>query len=260
MRKKIGLRAASVFSAAAAVFCWLAMAQETPPPDSSTPSPSTRSWSTPKSHRMPVMHKFSYRCDGSAEVVVYLREKNARVTFQDESYSMKQVESGSGTKYSNGAVVWWSKGETGFLEDDTKPEQPVKLAENCKLVHGAGAGRAEDSGVVSGTVAYRERMAMPENAVLTMQLQDVSNSAAPPVVIAEQRFTFAGHQVPLPWELHYDTAKIDPAHTYALSARIAVAGQVMFLNSTTYKVITHGNPTKVDMSVQMVEGQTGAKH
>jgi len=31
---------------------------------------------------------------------------------------------------------------------------------------------------------------------------------------------------------------------------------VMFLNTTTYDVITHGNPTKVDMSVRMVEGQT----
>jgi len=116
--------------------------------------------------------------------------------------------------------------------------------------------RADGAGVVSGTVAYRERMAMPENAVLTMQLQDVSNSDAPPKVIAEQRFTFAGQQVPLPFELHYEAAKIDPAHTYALTAKIAVAGQVMFLNSTTYDVITHGNPTKVDMSVQMVEGQT----
>ena len=134
------------------------------------------------------------------------------------------------------------------------PHLQQRIFHEIQVVRLAWVGRPRP-----GTVAYRERMAMPENAVLTMQLQDVSNSAAPPVMIAEQRFTFAGHQVPLPWELHYDTAKIDPAHTYALSARIAVAGQVMFLNSTTYKVITHGNPTKVDMSVQMVEGQTGAK-
>jgi putative lipoprotein len=256
MRKKIGLRAALMFSTAVCAFSVRAIAQETPPATSSTPSSATRASSVPKSHRMPVMHKISYRCDGGLEVVVYLRERNARVTFQEKSYAMKQVESGSGTKYSSGAIVWWSKGDEGFLEDDRRPGQPVKMAENCKLVRATVAGRAEGSSVVSGTVAYRERMAMPENAVLTMQLQDVSNSDAPPEVIAEQRFTFAGHQVPLPFELHYEAAKIDPAHTYALTAKIAVAGQVMFLNTTTYDVITHGNPTKVDMSVQMVEGQT----
>jgi putative lipoprotein len=248
MRKKIGLSIGLVLSGTACALCAVAIAQETPPS------------STPKSHRMPVMHKFYYRCDGGAEVVVYLRERNARVTFQDKSYAMKQVEAGSGTKYSNGTMVWWSKGDEGLLEDDTKPEQPMKLAENCKLVRGNGAGQTTGSGVVSGTVAYRERMAMPEHAVLTMQLQDISNSEAPPEVIAEQRFKFAGHQVPLPFELHYEPATIDPAHTYAVSAKIEVAGQVMFLNSTTHKVITQGNPTKVDMSVQMVEGQTnGAK-
>jgi hypothetical protein len=34
--------------------------------------------------------------------------------------------------------------------------------------------------------------------------------------------------VPLPFELHYDAAKIDPKHMYALSARIAVNEQLMF--------------------------------
>jgi putative lipoprotein len=213
---------------------------------------------------MPAMRKFSYTCDGGAKVIVFLRERNARVTFQDKSYAMKQVDAASGTKYSNGSIVWWSKGDEGFLEDDTKTDQPVKLAEKCKLER-IKSGEAAGSAAVNGTVAYRERMAMPESAVLTMQLQDASltNGAegadAPAKVIAEQKFTFAGHQVPLPFELHYDSAKIDPTHTYALSARITVNGQLMFLNSTTYRVITQGSPTKLDMVLQMVEGQT-SKH
>jgi putative lipoprotein len=115
-------------------------------------------------------------------------------------------------------------------------------------------------------VAYRERIAMPENAVLTMQLQDLSapdgpdGVDAPAKVIVEQKFTFAGQQVPLPFELHYDPAKIDPKHRYALSARITVADQLMFMNTTAYRVITQGNPAKADILLQMVEGQTnGAK-
>jgi len=250
MRERIGLLGGllTVLVMSAAVYgcCVMVRAQETPPASSATP----------KSHRMPVMHRFSYRCDGGETVVVYLRERNARVIFQNKSYAMKQAEAASGTRYSNGAIVWWSKGEEGFLEDDTNAERPLKLAENCKLERTSGPGEATGSGVVSGTVAYRERMAMPENAVLIMQLQDISTGGAAPEVIAEQRYTFAGHQVPLPFELHYDAGKIDSAHTYALSARISVGGQVIFLNSTTYKVITQNNPTKADMVLQMVEDQT----
>src|SRR5215472_8691845 len=85
----------------------------------------------PTSHRMPMAHKFSYACDNGKTVVVYLRETNARVIFGDKSYSMKQVEAASGTRYSDGAVVWWSKGYNGFLEDQTNPNQPVTLAANC---------------------------------------------------------------------------------------------------------------------------------
>jgi putative lipoprotein len=208
--------------------------------------------SLPKSHRMPVEGKFTYRCDNGAKVVVYLRERDARVVFKNQAYSMKQVEAASGTRYSDGRLVWWSKGYTGFLRDETNPSQPIPLAENCRQLFPPPAAAAP---AVSGTVAYRERMAMPENALLTIQLQDVSLADAPAAIIAEQKITFAGHQVPLSFELHYDPRKIDPKHTYALSARITLGDQLMFLNTTAARVITQGNPTKIDLVLQMVEGQ-----
>jgi len=93
--------------------------------------PSTQS-AQPKSHRMPVARKFSYSCDSGVTVNVTLREQNARVTFKDKSYSMKQVRSGSGVRYAKGNLVWWNKGYEGFLQDETDPSHPVKLADNCK--------------------------------------------------------------------------------------------------------------------------------
>jgi putative lipoprotein len=246
------LAATTVLGSVAMCAVPMLQAQEMPPAASSTP----------KSHRMPMMYWLTYQCDGGSTVKMYLRGRSARIVFAGKSYAMKQVEAASGTRYSDGSVVWWSKGEEGFLEDDAVPGKPVRLAENCKLQKKANGA---DKGVVSGTVAYRERIAMPENAVLTMQLQDVTASdggtemqagGAEGKVIAEQKFTFAGHQVPLPFELHYDPAKIDATHVYALSARITVADQLMFMNTTAYRVITQGNPTKADLTLQMVEGQT----
>ena len=122
MWKRILLTIA-VLSCGLALWITPVKAQETPPATTSAP----------KSHRMPVMYKFSYSCDGGAKVMVYLRERNARVDFAGKSYSMKQVEAASGTKYSDGKTVWWSKDEKAFLHDETKPDQPVRLAENCRL-------------------------------------------------------------------------------------------------------------------------------
>lgn len=200
----------------------------------------------PRSHRMPVRYTFIYNCDAGASLTVYLREHTARVIFKDKSYSMHQIEAASGTRYSDGSVVWWSKGYDGFLQDETNPSQPVMLAENCHQVSPAPNNAAPS---VSGTVTYRERLAMPDNAVLTVQLQDVSRADAPGQVIAEQRITFAGRQVPVAFDLHYDPARINPKHAYSVSARITVDGQLRFLNTSAYRVLTQGNPVTLNILV-----------
>ena len=106
-----------------------------PTPAQETTSPPAQ----PKSHRMPVPRKLSYTCDGGVTVNVTLRENRVRVTFKDKSYSMKQVRSGSGARYSDGTIIWWNKGYEGFLQDETDANHPVKLAENCKQVSPAPA-------------------------------------------------------------------------------------------------------------------------
>ena len=215
---------------------WSVFAQESAPPAAAPP----------RSHRMPVRYTFIYNCDAGATLTVYLREHTARVIFKDKSYSMHQVEAASGTRYSDGNVVWWSKGYDGFLQDETNPSQPVILAENC---HQVSPPSNDAMPSISGTVTYRERMAMPENAVLTVELQDVSRADAPAQAIAEQRITFAGRQVPLAFELHYDPARINPKHLYAVSASITVDGQLRFLNTSAYRVLTQGNPVKLNILV-----------
>jgi len=204
-----------------------------------------------KSHMMRVARRLSYVCDGGATVEVILRGERARVTFNEKSYAMKHVLSGSGARYAEGSVVWWNKGYEGFLRDEADRNHPVTLAENCKQTSPPPNAPAAAS-AVSGTVAYRERIAMPENALLTVQLQDVSRADAPAEVVAEQKVTFAGRQVPLPFELTYDPAKIDPKHTYSISARITVDGQLRFLNTSAYRVITQGNPSKVNLLLHSV--------
>jgi len=91
---------------------------------------------------------------------------------------------------------------------------------------------------VSGTVVYMQKIALPPNAAIEVKLQDIS--AAPPKTIAETVFGAAGHQVPIPFQLSYNPADINQAHTYQVLANISVNGKPMFVTNTPLHVITQG--------------------
>ena len=97
---------------------------------------------------------------------------------------------------------------------------------------------AENTQEISGTVSYRERIALPENAVVTVTLEDISLADAPSTVIATQEFTTDGKQVPFAFELSYDNNKIKANHRYNMRATIHVDGKLRFTTDTIKSVIT----------------------
>lgn len=96
---------------------------------------------------------------------------------------------------------------------------------------------------VTGTIAYRERIALPDNAVVTVTLQDISLADAPAIVLAKQSFETEGAQVPFDFELSYDRNEIVDNHRYSVSARIEVNGKLRFITDTVNPVITDSNKT-----------------
>ncbi|SCX70338.1 putative lipoprotein [Variovorax sp. EL159] len=105
---------------------------------------------------------------------------------------------------------------------------------------------------VTGTVAYRERIALDPSAEVVVQLLDVSRMDAPSVTLAEQRFKANGKQPPLAYELTVDPARIDPRMRYAVSARISRGDQLLFINDTQYSVLTQGNGTTANLMLVRV--------
>ena len=95
-----------------------------------------------------------------------------------------------------------------------------------------------DLGQVEGSLSYRERVALPDNARITVTLSDVSKMDVPAEVISSQAFMADGEQVPFNFSLSYGKNKIKPNHTYAVSARIEVDNQLMFITDTANHVIT----------------------
>jgi putative lipoprotein len=116
------------------------------------------------------------------------------------------------------------------------------------VVPATGTGTA--TGKVTGSVTYRERIALPPSAVVTVKLVDVSLADAPAVLIAEQVLVAAGRQVPFEFALAYDVSRIQPSHTYAVQVRIEDGGKLLFISDTVNRVITRDAPTHLDIVVR----------
>ncbi len=118
------------------------------------------------------------------------------------------------------------------------------------------SGRSPNASV-SGTVTYRERLALTEGASLVVELRDVSYQDAAAPLIARQTIDNPG-QVPIRFEVGYHRDDIDDRNVYGISARIIESdGRLAFTNDTAYDVITRGNPSRVDMLLVLVEPPPG---
>ena len=107
--------------------------------------------------------------------------------------------------------------------------------------------------LVSGTVTYRERLALSPEAKLVVELRDVSYQDAAAPLIARQTIVDPG-QVPIKFKVEYNRDDIDSRNTYSVSADIIESdGRLAFTNDTAYEVITRGNPSKVDMVLVLVQ-------
>ena len=111
---------------------------------------------------------------------------------------------------------------------------------------------AERTVAVTGSIAHRERIALPPTAQIEVRLDDVSLADAPVTNMATQSFASEGKQVPFAFTLTVDRADIDPRHSYAVSARITDAdGKLMFITDTRNSV-TFGSGSTVEMGTLML--------
>lgn len=106
--------------------------------------------------------------------------------------------------------------------------------------------------LITGTVAYRQRISLPPEATVNLRLEDVWAVDAPATTVAETTFATEGKQVPLPFQLTYNPAQIQPTHRYNLRATISAQGQMLFTTTTANPVITRGAPSQVDLVLEQV--------
>ncbi len=112
------------------------------------------------------------------------------------------------------------------------------------------------AGTVEGSATYRERIAVPPDASLFVELQDVSLADAPAVTLAAQRYAL--NAVPSRFELTYDDALIRDGHRYLVRASIAQGQKLLFTTDSAYPVITDGAGHSADLLLVQVQAQGAA--
>jgi copper homeostasis protein (lipoprotein) len=105
-------------------------------------------------------------------------------------------------------------------------------------VHGSAAAQ------IRGTATFRERIALPAEALFDATLEDVSSADAPSIVLGRARIRGPG-QPPIRFQIPFDAARIDPGHRYVVRARILVGTRPMFTTDQSYPVLTGGNGRQV---------------
>ncbi|MEQ5803013.1 YbaY family lipoprotein [uncultured Halomonas sp.] len=85
--------------------------------------------------------------------------------------------------------------------------------------------------VISGDVWYRERIALPPGAELTVTLEDQSRADAPATILTDYTHTVDGTPPPYPFRLVFNPAVIDERMTYGLRARIEHNGDLLFIST-----------------------------
>jgi putative lipoprotein len=114
---------------------------------------------------------------------------------------------------------------------------------------GAQVVRAEAE-TLTVTVAYRERIALPPDAHLDVQLLDVAQADDAERRIASQRFLMT--QVPMAVELPFDPQIINNQSEYAIVATIWSGDTMMFRTTTRHNAFSSDSVDGIEVLLTMV--------
>jgi uncharacterized lipoprotein YbaY len=116
----------------------------------------------------------------------------------------------------------------------------VVLAVSCGVSGAAGA--------ISGEVRFVREVELPEGAVVTVTLLDVSVADAPSVELGRDVIEGAG-SLPVRFRIEYDHDRVSERNDYSLSAEVRQGDDLLYVNDTVHPVLTRGAPRNSDVTV-----------
>ena len=111
---------------------------------------------------------------------------------------------------------------------------------------------------VTGSAYYRERMALPPEAVFEAVLLDVSKADVLATVMGRVVIDDI-KGIPLEFVIPYDPDQIDQRMSYSVRGTIRVEDQLWFTTDTHYPVLTRSSPDNVELLLKMVRRKSPEK-
>ena len=108
--------------------------------------------------------------------------------------------------------------------------------------------------MVSGSVTYDEDLLLPADAAVDVWIVDVTPGIVAAAIVAETTIEAGNVRSPIPFKLRYDPSRVFPDHDYAIKAVIRSGGETLFEMPNDFRVLTKGQPTRVDVWVKKVGG------
>lgn len=134
---------------------------------------------------------------------------------------------------------------------------PILLCAGIALV--LASCRTTRAPEIHGRVVPRAPVTVPANAVLEVQVADVTRANAAPVVVA-RRLYMPLAAPPWPFSLRADSlAALDPSHTYAVQARVLVHGKPLLVSKRRTVVDPARLADTLDVVVEPVPRTVGAR-
>jgi len=107
---------------------------------------------------------------------------------------------------------------------------------------------------VEGYVHYSDTVPLPEDAMLTVELVDMTDMDRISVV-AEQEIPLPD-VIPATFRIEVMPGQIDRDRLYGIQARVSGGNDVLMLTKETYPVLTDGHPDSVSVTVHALDNAT----
>jgi putative lipoprotein len=91
---------------------------------------------------------------------------------------------------------------------------------------------------------------LPDDAVLTVSLEDITAADTDAIEIGQQQIDLAGQAFPIDFTVAYDGTTIVDSDTYRVTARVESGDTLLLVSDTVVPVITQGAPT-TDLEVPL---------
>jgi len=203
--------------------------------------------------------RLPYHCDNGSRIDISFTEAadgrpQATLHFSDGDLTLPQVPAASGALYRIDDIRLHTKGDDALFEDGKgntrRCSQGTAPPPQASTTPPANSSFLD----ITGSVTYRQRIALPPDAVLIVRVQDVSRADAPARQLAEQRIELDGRQVPIPFATTIDRDLVGKRARVTVSARIEQRGKLLFISDRSYPALNKGQPQAVEMVLKQVSG------